>query len=254
MPFYTEKTGKQIFYDDRGNGEAIIFIHPPGMGRKVFKMQHSLAKEFRVIFPDLSGNGDSEVVTHAPDITMYAKEIIQLLDHLSLEKAVIVGYSCGGMVAQEFSLSYPQRTKALILAGGFPKVATGGLRFEFLSGMHWVEKSPETLAKLLSHSHFRDMEMKQELNEHMAKSNPEAWFAFYNRALYYDCSRRLGELKPPLLLVYGNKEFWINEHAKFYRRCPNAKMVVIEHAYHQTPATHYDRFNEALTQFIEENA
>lgn len=254
MPFYTEKSGKKLYYDDRGNGEVIIFIHPPGMGRKVFIMQHPLAREFRVIFPDLSGNGDSEVISHAPDVSMYVREIVQLLDHLRLEKAMIVGYSCGGMVAQEFALTFPERTKALMLAGGFPKVATGGLRFEFLGGMYWVEKSPETLAKLLSHSHFENMEIKRELNEHMAKSDPEAWYTYYKHALTFDCSRRLGELTMPLLLVYGNKEFWINEHAKYYRKCPDVKLEVIEQAYHQTPATHYDRFNEALVRFIHEKA
>ncbi|CDQ21581.1 alpha/beta fold hydrolase [Halobacillus karajensis] len=252
MPYYTEKSGKQLFYEDRGNGEAIVFIHPPGMGRKVFKMQHSLARECRLIFPDLSGNGDSDLITHAPDVSMYSREILQLLDHLHLEKVVITGYSCGGMVAQEFALTYPERTKAIVLAGGFPKVATGGLRFEFLGGMYWVDKSPETLAKLLSHSHFKSAEIKRELNEHMAKSDPASWYMYYNRALSFDCSKRLHQLTMPLLLIYGNKEFWINEHAKYYRVCPNAKMVIIDHAFHQTPATHYDHFNEALIQFIHE--
>ncbi|WP_226585276.1 alpha/beta fold hydrolase [Halobacillus litoralis] len=252
MPFFTEqKAGKQLFYDDRGSGEAILFIHPPGMGRKVFKMQHDLARKYRVIFPDLSGNGDSDTITQSPDISWYAREVVQLLDHLRLDRVIIVGYSCGGMVAQEFALNYPERTKAVILAGGFPKVDTGGLRFEFLAGMYWLEKSPETLAKLLSHSHFKDADIKRDLNEHMAKSDPRVWYSFYNRALHYDCSRRLDRLKAPLLLVYGNKEFWINEHAKFYRRHTDAKMVVIEHAYHQTPATHYDRFNEAADEFIQ---
>ncbi|MBN9656320.1 alpha/beta hydrolase [Halobacillus sp. GSS1] len=252
MPYFTEKSGAQLFYDDRGNGEAIVFLHPPGMGRKVFKMQHSLAREFRVIFPDLSGNGDSEVISHAPDVSMYAREVVQLIDHLNLDRIVVVGYSCGGMIAQEFALTFPERTKAVILAGGFPKVATGGLRFEFLGGMYWVDKSPETLAKLLSHSHFKDADIKRELNEHMAKSDPECWYTYYNRALSFDCSGRLERLTQPLLLVYGNKEFWINEHSKYYSVCPHVKMEVIEHAYHQTPATHYDRFNDALIRFVYE--
>lgn len=252
MPYYTDShSGKALFYEDSGEGQPVVFIHPPGMGRMVFKMQHELAAKYRILLPDLSGNGDSDVVTHSPDITWYAREVISLLDHLQLESAVIAGYSCGGMVAQETALTYPERARAVILAGGFPKVETGGLRFEFHGGMYWVEKSPETLAKLLSHSHFRDEKLKRELNEHMAKSDPEAWHAFYDRALHYDCSHRLENLRQPLLLVYGSKEFWISEHSHFYQACPQAKMVVIEDAYHQTPATHYDRFNEAASQFID---
>ncbi|MCA1012414.1 alpha/beta fold hydrolase [Halobacillus halophilus] len=251
MPYFTEKHGKQLFYEDKGNGEAIIFIHPPGMGRKVFRQQHALAEHFRIIFPDLSGNGDSELVTKAPDITFYAREIKQLVDHLRIDKVSLVGYSCGGMVAQEFALTYPKRVHALILAGGFPKVDTGGLRFEFLVGMEWVRKSPETLAKLLSNSHFRDPDIKQELSEHMAKSSPDAWYEFYNRGFRFDCSRRLPKLEVPLLLMYGTKEFWINHHVKYYFNCPDTTLVYIERAYHQIPATHWPIFNQYIKEFIE---
>ncbi|ELK46682.1 alpha/beta hydrolase [Halobacillus sp. ACCC02827] len=250
MPYYTNEEGVRLFYEEVGKGQALVFIHPPGMGRKVFKFQKELSCDFRVIFPDLSGNGDSDLATDRPDISWYAGEILQLLDHLRIQQAVVVGYSCGGMVAQEFALTYPERLTALILAGGFPKVSTGGLKFEFYGGMSWVEKSPETLARLLSHSHFRDETIKQELNDHMAKSNPSAWHSFYDRALHYDCSHRVGLIDKPMLLVYGSKEFWISEHSKYYHPCPNARMYVIENAYHQTPATHYDRFNDEVRHFV----
>ncbi|MBH0231642.1 alpha/beta fold hydrolase [Halobacillus yeomjeoni] len=252
MPYYTGEHGKRLFYEEKGNGNVLVFIHPPGMGRKVFREQHKLSDKYRVILPDLSGNGDSETVTKAPDISFYAREIIDLMDYLDVKEAVMVGYSCGGMIAQEVSLTFPDRVKALILAGGFPKVATGGLRFEFLSGMEWVKKSPETLAKLLSHSHFSDMEIKRELNEHMAKSDPDAWYEFYNRAFHFDCSRRLANLQVPLLVMYGSKEFWINPHSKYYRKCPDATLVLIEKAYHQIPATNWEMFNGTIDRFLEE--
>ncbi len=252
MPYYTNDQGKQLFYEDKGTGEAFVWIHPPGMGRKVFRQQHDLAKSYRMIFPDLSGNGDSETVTKAPDISFYAREIIDLLDHLKLDKAIIAGYSCGGMVAQETALTFPDRVKGLILAGGFPKVVTGMLHFEFEVGMRWVQKSTETLAKLLSHSHFRRADIKRELSEHMAKSDPDVWYEYYNRGHHYDCSRRLNQLKAPLLLVYGAKEFWINHHSFYYRQCPDVTLGVIERAYHQIPATHWPQFHEMIERFVME--
>lgn len=250
MPYYTNKQGKQLFYDDRGNGEAFVFIHPPGMGRKVFKMQHSLAEHYRVIFPDLSGNGDSETVSKEPDIPFFAREIVELVDHLKLDKVIVVGYSCGGMIAQELALSYPDRVKGVVLAGGFPKVNTGMLHFEFTVGMEWVQQSTETLAKLLSHSHFRSAEVKRELSEHMAKSDPDVWYQFYHAALYYDCSERLHQIQAPILLAYGVKEFWINYHSFFYRRCEDVTFCLIERAYHQIPATHAPQFHEMIHRFV----
>ncbi|RWZ52342.1 alpha/beta hydrolase [Halobacillus fulvus] len=254
MPYYINKEGKQLFYEDIGKGQAFVWIHPPGMGRKVFRQQHVLADRYRMVFPDLSGNGDSQVVSKSPDISFYAREINELLDHLQLEQVILVGYSCGGMVAQEVALTYPERVKALILCGGFPKVVTGFLHFEFLAGMEWVQKSPATLARLLSHSHFRDENIKRELCEHMAKSDAEAWYAFYNRGLHFDCSRRLKELEMPLLLLYGNKEFWINHHTYFYRACKDVTLGIVEKAYHQIPATHAPAVHRMIERFVQDKA
>ncbi|MCA0972548.1 alpha/beta hydrolase [Halobacillus litoralis] len=250
MPYYTNQQGKQLFYEDKGNGEAFVFLHPPGMGRKVFKMQHDLAEKYRVIFPDLSGNGDSETVTKQPDVAFYADEIIELMDRLKLDQVIPVGYSCGGMIAQELALRHANRVKGVVLAGGFPKVNTGMLHFEFSAGMRWVEQSPETLAKLLSQSHFRSIDYKRELCEHMAKSDPEVWHAYYHECLQHDCTERLPQLKVPLLLAYGAKEFWINHHSMFYRDCPDVTFGLIERAYHQIPATHAPQFHEMIDRFV----
>lgn len=250
MPFYTNRRGKRLYYEEYGSGEVFVWIHPPGMGRKVFLQQHNLARHGRMIFPDLSGNGDSETVTKAPDISFYAREMVELLNYLDVDEAIIAGYSCGGMVAQELALSFPNRVKGLILAGGFPKVDTGFLHFEFAVGMEWIKKSPESLAKLLSHSHFHDADIKRELNEHMAKSDPEVWYQFYNHGHRYDCSGRLKSLRMPVLVVYGRKEYWINHHEFYYRDCSDMTLAYIEKATHQTPATHGPVFNHIVLEFV----
>ncbi|UOQ44446.1 alpha/beta hydrolase [Halobacillus salinarum] len=154
------------------------------------------------------------------------------------------------MVAQEFALTYPERLKALILSGAFPKVATMGLRFEFFGGIHWIKKSPATLAWLLSKSHFRNSRYKYELREHMAKSNPEVWLSYYEHALIYDCTSRLHELEMPLLFLYGERAVWINHHARFYRNCKDATLVFVDQAFHQIPATHPQYFNPSIHEFL----
>ncbi|MFQ3545079.1 alpha/beta hydrolase [Halobacillus rhizosphaerae] len=251
MPDYKDELGRRLFYEDIGEGEPLVFIHPPGMGRKVFIEQHPLAKHYRLILPDLSGHGDSDVVNACPDLSFFAKEIKQLLDHLQLEKVVLVGYSCGGMISQEFALTYPSRLKALILSGGFPKVDTFGLQFEFFGGIRWVQKDAATLAWLLSKSHFRGKDFKYELREHMEKSDPSVWLSYYKHAQAYDCTSRLNELKMPLLLLYGEKEVWINHHSRFYHQCEDASLTLVDQAFHQIPATHPHIFNPAVHHFIQ---
>ncbi|WP_079525446.1 alpha/beta fold hydrolase [Halobacillus hunanensis] len=251
MPYFTNQFGQRLFYEDTGEGEVLLFLHPPGMGRKVFIQQHDLANHYRLILPDLSGHGDSDTTDLSPSLEDFAEEIKQLIDVLQINQVILVGYSAGGAVAQYFALQYPTNVKALILSGAFPYVDTFFLRFEFSMGMRWVKRSPQTLAMLLGKSHFRRPEYKQELRDHMNKSDPKVWYEFYKQAFNHDCRHNLEQLKMPILLMYGERAVWINHHAKFYRACPDATLVVVDRALHQLPATHWPTFNQSIIDFIE---
>lgn len=95
---YQHRQQETSFYEEYGQGIPIIFIHPPGMGRKVFYYQRLLSKHFRVIFPDLSGHGDSDHIDQPASISYYANEIAQFMDALHIDKAVLFGYSAGGLI------------------------------------------------------------------------------------------------------------------------------------------------------------
>ncbi|WP_181350279.1 alpha/beta fold hydrolase [Thalassobacillus sp. CUG 92003] len=249
MPSIRDLQGNQLYFDDVGQGWPMIWIHPPGMGRKAFTYQHPLASDYRLIMPDLSGHGDSDVREKKPSIDFYVQEINHLLTTLNISHAILCGYSCGGSIVMEFALQYPQKVKALVLSGGFPKVATWRLRKEFHLGMYCLEKSPELLAQMLCTSHFSEQLVRDNVRHHILKADPDVWYHFYKECLHHDCTDRLTELTMPILLLYGGRSNWINAHARYFRVCENARMVVIDDSFHQLPATHWHTFNSAIKQF-----
>jgi pimeloyl-ACP methyl ester carboxylesterase len=89
----------------------------------------ALSKYYRVITYDRSGAGRSERARGGYSIDGWADELAGLLDHLSVGKAVVVGHSLGSMVAQRFAGKYPDRTRALILAGGEANPGPEGAQF-----------------------------------------------------------------------------------------------------------------------------
>lgn len=238
-----------MYYDKLGSGIPIVFIHPPGMGRKVFLFQSYLQEHFRVIFPDLSGHGDSSVGTYLDSsISSYANEIKFLLDHLQISKAVICGYSAGGIIAQEFALIFPERTTATILVSSYPKVQSLILKEEHLIGMYLVKKFPRFLAKCIASSHTNRRDIAKVLFDHMMKANKELWFQYYEKTLTYSCVERLTQLKSPLLLVYGSNDF-TNQHIRSYRDIPH-QLKVIEKVSHQVLTKKWEIFNRLVTDFI----
>lgn len=251
MPYFHFKH-TYLYYDDYGEGTPIIFIHPPAMGRKVFHFQKELSKKFRVIFPDLSGHGDTIGFFNDVTISGYAKEVEALLNHLQMEKAVICGYSAGGLIAQEFALNYPERTLAVILSGGFPEVRSVGLHYEHIAGMYMVKYHPRILAYLISMCHTNDPCLRREIYEHMMKANRKNWFQFYEQSLHYSCVSRLNQFRSPLFLIYGSKDF-INQHVRTYRKYIHFQSAIIQNAPHEVPTKNWQLYNQLIAGFVIEN-
>ncbi|WP_170287581.1 alpha/beta fold hydrolase [Aquibacillus halophilus] len=240
-----------VYYDLYGKGIPIIFIHPPGMGRRVFDRQQKLADKYLIVTPDLSGHGISSSSIQYSIIENYVEELKQIIDNEKFEEVIICGYSAGGAVAQEFAKAYPKITKALILSGGYPKVATIGLNLEYKLGMKLFKKSQKTLARVLANSHTKDKGYREILYSHMLKSDFAHWYKFYDQTYHYNGVTDLDSLTMPLLLIYGANAFWINHHRVYYERCPNHHVVYINNAFHQLPTKHWQPFNQIISEFID---
>lgn len=238
----------QLFYEDHGTGTPIIFIHPPGMGRKVFFYQLLLANHFRVIVPDLSGHGDSSGGVGKVTIVGFSEEIKSLMDELNIEKAVVCGYSSGGIIAQEFCLNNPDRVIGVILAGGFPKIYSTLLKYEHLIGMYLVKRYPKLLVNGIAFAHTEFAPLTKALVAHMLKADRKVWFEFYEQSLYFDCLDRLENWKRPLLLVYGSKDLF-NQHIKEYEKKLDVQTALIKKASHQVPMKNWKIFNQLITGF-----
>lgn len=249
MPTF-EHNHIRFFYDDNGSGVPIVFIHPPGMGRKVFYHQYALTKHARLLMIDLSGHGDTIGVTNKVSIQAFADEIVALLNHLSIERAIICGYSSGGCIAQQFAITYQDRTIALILSGGFPKVNSFILHMEHLLGMYFIKKFPKIMMKTIAASHTTVPRLKRMLYHHMKKADRKTWYQFYKRSLHFSVVNKLQMLDIPILLIYGSKDL-TNQHVNIYRTFIHAQEIFIKNAHHQLPFKNADDFNKIITQFLQ---
>jgi pimeloyl-ACP methyl ester carboxylesterase len=112
--------GHRIGYDEYGEGERpLILIHGLLMNRRMFeRLGPALAKRGnRVICVDLLGHGRSD----QPDdlrlysMPLFAEQIVAVLDHLGLERAVVGGTSLGANVGLELAVRHPDRVEGLFI-------------------------------------------------------------------------------------------------------------------------------------------
>ncbi|HVW30168.1 MAG TPA: alpha/beta hydrolase [Polyangiaceae bacterium] len=108
-----------------GQGTPLLLIH--GIGDSSDTWRHvipELARDHRVVAPDLLGHGRSDKPRADYSVAAYANAMRDLLSVLDIERVTVVGHSLGGGVAMQFAYQYPERCERLVL------VATGGVSHE----------------------------------------------------------------------------------------------------------------------------
>ncbi|MDF0542149.1 alpha/beta hydrolase [Sphingobium sp. H39-3-25] len=99
-----------------GSGPAVILIHGYGeTGDMWAPLAAELARDHKVIVPDLRGMGLSQRPQGGYDKKTQGEDIARLLDALKVGKVEVVGHDIGNMVAYAFTAAYPDRVTKLVL-------------------------------------------------------------------------------------------------------------------------------------------
>ena len=102
MPKLNAESGKQIYYEDYGQGEAALFlIHGWGMSLRTwdYSLQALVNAGLRVVLLDHRCCGNSDKDFQDRGISMIADDVVAIVRDLHLSKVVVNGWSLGGAVA-----------------------------------------------------------------------------------------------------------------------------------------------------------
>ena len=108
----------ELFVRERGEGTPILLIN--GLGSSIDMwgdVEERLAATALTISFDLPGSGRSPTPRTPPSITTLARSASALLETLGHERADVIGFSLGGLVAQQLAHDQPARVRRLVLAG-----------------------------------------------------------------------------------------------------------------------------------------
>jgi pimeloyl-ACP methyl ester carboxylesterase len=111
--------GMTMHYEERGAGEPLLLLHGFGMCGRGDWGDHldALARNYRVILPDLRGHGWSTNPSGKFTMRQSAEDIRALLDRLGLRNIRAMGISAGGMTLLHLATKYPDRVRTMALIG-----------------------------------------------------------------------------------------------------------------------------------------
>ena len=131
---FVETNGIETYYERRGEGPPIVFVHGTLMSTTAWDAQvEALSDEYTTIAYDVRGHGrtgGSDVESYSFDL--YAEDLHALLGALDVRKPVLVGLSGGGCIAQVYAARHPENVAGLVLSDTFttgPLSLSGRLLF-----------------------------------------------------------------------------------------------------------------------------
>ncbi|HEX9024781.1 MAG TPA: alpha/beta fold hydrolase [Geobacteraceae bacterium] len=268
MPFLETSPGKDIYYEEIGEGRPLVMVHGWAMSHRAWRFQHELADRRRLLLPDLAGHGRSQAPAAGWSLEYLAEDIVRLFERLDLAEAVILGWSLGSLVTLAAFPAISERLAGVVLVGGTPRFTADvdyshGLAANELKGMGVRLKrdysrtmgeffrrmfAPDELSRDQENRIAREIVMGGELPQ------PEAALACLRILATTDLREALPAIDRPVLLLHGSADIICPPGAARFMatRLPSARLVEFAGAGHAPFMSRPDEFNACLRRFIEE--
>lgn len=129
MSTFKTTDNRSLYFEDTGTGKPLLCLSGLTRCSRDFSFFAPHAKDYRLITMDYRGRGQSE---YDPDFRNYnvmreTHDVVELLDHLGLDKVTVLGTSRGGLIAMALAASKPERLSAVILNDIGPVVGAPGM-------------------------------------------------------------------------------------------------------------------------------
>ena len=260
-----------LYYEVSGSGKPVLLIHAGVADCSMWEAQLAeFGAQYKVIRYDTRGNGRTRT-----ENTQFSnrQDILDLFNHLGVEKAAIIGISRGGQIAIDFTIEHPEFVSALVViapgisgyeyqAGDDPQAKQ---EYELYNRMDelWEKKAWEELADLQVRvwadgpaqpegradkklrSYMRE-KILADLHRRDGKATPIP--------LSPPAINRLGEINQPTLTLIGEYDSCAAQAVVDELECrlPNNRKVGIPGTAHMIPMEKPDTFNKLVLEFLKE--
>jgi pimeloyl-ACP methyl ester carboxylesterase len=232
--------GTKIYYEVKGNGTPVILVHGFIVNGQSWKRtalySDLLEKGYKVIIPDLRGNGQSDK-PHNPEAyeqDAEAKDIMALASRLHLKKYEVVGYSRGSIIV----------SRLLVLDKRVTKAVMGGMGADF-TNPEWPRRI------LFYHALMGDTvkELESMVKYVQQQQLDQLALAYLQKAQPSTSKAELARIKKPVLLICGDQDTDNGSAKELMTLIPGAK-------YQEVPGVHNTAngtaaFSRAVIDFLQ---
>ena len=247
--------GVELYYEEAGNGEVIIFLHGLTSNHFMLKQEMDYFKDrFHVIGIDSRGHGNSAKPT-GYTLHDHVQDVIAFMDEFGIEKVNLFGMSMGTYVAQGVAIAIPERVNKMVLVSGNshakdPSVSLLGRHADELAGLTFEEQ----MGKLASHI-FHDLQTVGEWLEGIPGGlTAEEQEAAAEALAEFDFRPELHKVTAKILVINGSYD-GLNppeDGREIAEYIANAQFVVFSNSGHAPNVEEKEKFIELVDSFLHE--
>jgi pimeloyl-ACP methyl ester carboxylesterase len=268
MPYATTNDGVELYYEEAGSGQAVIFVHEfAGDWRSWEPQMRFFSRYFRCITYSARGYLPSSV---PEDPSSYSQarardDVIAVLDHLKIDRAHVVGLSMGGFAALHIGIAYPERARSIVIAGcgyGAEPDKKQQFRDECEAVAQLFDRDPAQASRKYTIGPTRVQyqnkdprgwaEFAQQMGEHSAQGSANTLRGVQKeRPSLWELVDDMRRITTPALIVSGDEDEPCLEPSLLMKRSiPSAGLVVFPRAGHTNNLEDPEPFNRALLDFF----
>jgi len=253
-------TSTLVNFQQQGSGEHLLLIHGLfGSLENLNMVAKVLAQDYCVTSIDVRNHGKSFHENNM-DYNCLAQDVINLLDHLNIEQAYVLGHSMGGKIAIQLALSFPKRVKKLIVADIAP-VQYPAHHTKIIEGLKAIDLTQVTKRsdadKQLA-PYVENIGVRQFLLRNL--SNDNGHYNFRCSLEFIDnCYSQIMQgyqgdaqfIKPTLFIKGGNSDYIQLAHKTIIDKIlPQSSVKIIQGAGHWLHAEKTTAFNKIVADFL----
>ena len=264
---FVETNGTRLYYEMMGEGHPLALLHGGYMDRRMWDDQFAtFAQYYQVIRYDIRGFGKSEL----PQVAYSDRQdLYDLLTHLGIEKAYLLGLSLGGGIALDFTLEHPERVDGLVLVGSsvtgapVPQILTQQEIQALIQQQQPMQEAIRTrnvsamLDAVMNHPTLVPPEKYPLARQKVRENLSEYSFVWVlnpapRQELEPPAWGRLREIAVPTLIVLGGDDsFLLHRYAdRLEREIAGAKRVTIPGTHHMPNMEKPEEFNRIVLDFL----